>query len=165
DSVRLYGTRPGATAEDGRGNLLEIRCRKLDRRGPDPAIHLRRCPGTHDRSRDARPRECPGDGDGRYRRPVALGDWFERVAERDIPREVRLPELHAAAAPIIGRERGDSGGAEALGEDPRLHRTVGDDAVAVLGGPRDLPLRDVATDEREGRLQRVDVPDRLAACQ
>jgi hypothetical protein len=40
-----------------------------------------------------------------------------------------------------------------------MHRAVNDRAGAVLLAPRQLGLTDVALDERERRLQRIDVPD------
>src|SRR5207253_2795246 len=88
-----------------------------------------------------------------------------RVAHRAVPAQVRLLELRAATTPIIGGECGDSGGREALGEEARLHRTVHDDPRAVLRTPGDLALGGIATDQRERRLQRTHVPDRLAARQ
>jgi hypothetical protein len=71
--------------------------------------------------------------------------------------------LGGTAPPVIGRERGDAGATEALREYARLHRAVADDAGVVLGAPRNLALARLAPDQRERRLKRIHVTDRLAA--
>lgn len=146
------GTRPRAGADDGRRDLFQVGRAELQRRGPDPAVHLLRCPRAHDRSGDARPRERPGDCDGRHGRFVPPGDRLEGIAQCEVSAQARLVKLRATTPPVIGGEGGDSRGREAIREDARLHRAVRDDARSVLRAPGDLPSRDIATDERERRL-------------
>jgi predicted flap endonuclease-1-like 5' DNA nuclease len=149
---RSHGTGPGAGADDGRRDLFQIGRAERERRGPDPAVHLLRRPRAHDRSGDARPRERPGDCDGRRGRAVPPGDRLEGVAQREVSAQARLVKLRAATPPVIGSERGDSRGREAVREEAGLHRAIRDDARPVLRAPGDLPSRDIATDERERRL-------------
>ncbi|HYL21451.1 MAG TPA: DUF4332 domain-containing protein [Gemmatimonadales bacterium] len=162
---RSRRTGPGARADDGGVNLLQIGRAELECRGPDPAVHLVRSPRAHDRSGDARPGERPGNRHGRNGRAVPPGNRLEGVAQGEVSAQARRVKLRAATPPVIGSERGDSGGSETLGEEARLHRAVREDARSVRRAPGDLPSRDIATDERERRLERIDVPDRLASRQ
>ena len=149
---RSHRTGPRAGADDGRRDLLQIGRAELEGRGPDPAVYLVRGPGAHDRSGDARPGERPGDRHGRNSRAVSMSDRLEGVPQGEVSAHARRVKLRAAPPPVIGSERGDSGGRETLGEEARLHRAVCDDSRGVRCAPGDLPSRDIATDERERRL-------------
>src|SRR5439155_19078345 len=94
---------------------------------------------------------------------VALRDGPQCVPQREVATQVGLLELRRPPAPVVWRQRGDALGRETVREQARLHRAVADDAGAVLGAPRDLPGGRLPADQREGRLERVDVSERLAA--
>jgi hypothetical protein len=111
----------------------------------DPPVHLLRRARADDRRRDARPGDRPGHGDRGHRRAVPLGDW-RRASRSAMLRSScggRKSGLRRRQS-SLGHRR-DARGAEAVGEDPRLHRAIADHARVVLGAPRDLrapPRRD-----------------------
>ena len=96
---------------------------------------------------------------------MAPRDRLEGVAQPEVPGQVRLAELHALASPIVASECRHASRGEPIGQEPRLHRAVTDDPGAALRAPWNLPLRGITADERERRLQRIDVPDRLTTRQ
>src|SRR4029079_7570648 len=93
-------------------------------------------------------------GNGRI---VAAGDGAEGIPQREVALEVRGLGLRRAAPPVVRGHTGHASGLEMVREDARLHRAVADDPGAARSAPRDLALARVAPDERERRLQRVDV--------
>src|SRR5207302_187663 len=58
---RARGSRPGRGPGNGGGDLVEIRRAELERRGADPAVHLRCRSGADDRPGHAGPCERPRD--------------------------------------------------------------------------------------------------------
>src|SRR4030095_8581413 len=54
---------------------------------------------------------------------------------------------------------------ECIGQYPRLHWAVADDAGSVGFAPRELCGGDFALNHRERRLKGIDMPERLAAFQ
>lgn len=111
----------------------------------------------------ARPGEHPRDGDGGHRNIVPRRYGAERIAQRQTVLEIWRLEASGAAAPVVFRQLGQTLGAEAVRQESRLHRAVADYARAVLTTPRNLALGDVATDQREGGLQRIHVTNLLAS--
>ncbi len=91
------------------------------------------------------------------------GDGPQGVPQGEVPSQVRLAEFRRPAAPIVGREARHPLRAEPVRQQPRLHRAVHDHPGAVRGAPGEFARRRLAADERERRLQRVHVADRLAA--
>src|SRR5271157_1863122 len=65
------------------------------------------------------------------------------------------------AAPVGLCHRLDTGPREGIRQDSRRHRAVYDDARRVRDAPGKHGCRGVARDERERRLQRIDVTDSL----
>ena len=74
-----------------------------------------------------------------------------------------LAEVVVARAPVVVGERGDALLRKGAREQARLHGAVDDHPRIVLAAPRQLAARRLALDERERRLQGVDVSDGLAA--
>ena len=74
-------------------------------------------------------------------------------------------ELCRVAPPVVGGERANAIGAEALRQQTRLHGAVADHAGLVARTPRDQVLGSLAVDQREVRLKRVDMPNGFAARQ
>jgi len=152
--------RPGLA--DRLRDLVEVAGVQAQTACPDPAVHLLRGAGPDDRSGDAGPGQRPGDGRSGHGRPVPLRDRPKRVAQGQVPREAGRLVLGRPAPPVVGRQRRHPLLREPVGEEARLHRAVDDNAGAVRGAPGDLGSGHVAADEGEGRLQRIDVPHRLA---
>src|SRR5438445_151661 len=144
---RARRARPRARPRDCRGDLVEIRRRELERRGADPAVHLPGRASTDDRPRHARPCECPCHRYGRNRGAVPPRDRLQRVSQCEIVAQIRLLELHGATPPVVLRERGDTGGREAVRQEARLHRAVHDHAGVVPGTPPNLVSRGLAPDQ------------------
>ena len=94
----------------------------------------------------------------------AIGPSASR--RQQIPPQSRLLELGRAAPPVIVGERRHAVGREGVRQQAGLHRAVADHAG--VDGSRTTgswSLAGRAVDQRERRLQRIDVPDRLAARQ
>src|SRR5439155_20633210 len=160
---RARGPGAGVGASDARGDLVEVPVGERDRCRSDPAVDLFRSAGTDDRSGDGRPCEGPCDGDRGYGGAVPLRDRAKRVPEQEVPAEVRLLELGRAPPPVVLGEGPHSLCREAIRQQAGMHRAVADDARAAARAPGDLTLRSAAIDQRERRLKRIDMADRLAA--
>ncbi len=135
--------------------------RELDPTGIDPAVDLLGASGADDGAGHAGPGERPGDGDGGHRRAMPHRDGAKSVPEREVPAEARVLEIGRAASPVLGGHGRHAVGGEGVRQDPRLHRAVDDDPRVVGARPWDHVRGTVAADEREGRLEGVDVLDHL----
>src|SRR5882724_7021875 len=76
--------------------------------------------------------------------------------------ESGLLELRRAAPPIVLGQRRDAIRRETLRQQPGLQGAVADDPRITARAPGNFPLRRRAIDQRERRLQRIHVPERLA---
>ena len=93
---------------------------------------------------------------------MTLGDWPERIPQREVPSELRLLEFGCAAAPVVCCEFAYTVGTEAVGQEPRLHRAITNDTRSVRGTPGNLMYSSLTTDHGEGWLEGIHVMDRLA---
>ena len=96
---------------------------------------------------------------------MAGGDGPQGVAKSDVLRQRRFGEVGRLGAPIVVGHGRDSGARERVGQDTGGHRTVDDDAGAVVNTPGDQIGSGLARQERERRLQRIDVANALAPLQ
>jgi hypothetical protein len=154
-----------AGPRDGRRDLVEIHAAQGERGRFDPPLDLigRTC--ADDRSGDTPPCQRPRDRHGRHGRRMAFGHRVQRVPESDVPLQVRRLEVRRSPPPVVLGHARDARWREALGENAGLHGAVADHPGPMLGTPWDLALAGVATNEREGRLQRIHVMDRLTSPQ
>ena len=93
---------------------------------------------------------------------MTRGYGTESIAEREAPLQIRRLEARGAAPPVVRWKAGEALRAETVCQKSRLHRAVADDTRAALQTPGNLARRDLATNQREWRLQRIHVTDLVA---
>ena len=86
------------------------------------------------------------------------GDWPQGVGESKIAAQPVALKIRRTEAPIIRPKLGRALHGECAREQARLHRTVDDDAGLMVPTPGKLRRSKIAVDQREWRLQRVDMP-------
>src|SRR6202030_2171704 len=94
---------------------------------------------------------------------MTLRNWTQGVAQGQIAAQVRLIEIGRTPAPIIFGKSRDVLTAERVGQQTGLHRAVTDDPGVMPGTPRDLGCGGLPPDQRERRLQRIDMADGFAS--
>jgi hypothetical protein len=104
-----------------------------------------------------------GNCDGGHRGAMTLRNRAQGVAQGQIAAQVRLIELRRMPAPVIFGKSRDVLPAEGVGQQAGLHWTVADHAGVMPSTPGDFACGGLAVDQRERRLQRIDMPDGFAS--
>jgi hypothetical protein len=96
---------------------------------------------------------------------VTLRDRAQGVTQGQIAAQGRLIEIRRTPTPIIRGKSRDMLPAERFGQQTGLHRAVTDRPGMMPGTPGDLACGGLALDQRERRLQRIDMPDGFTSFQ
>lgn len=154
---------PGAGTRDGLGTFHQIARGELQGRGADPAVDLLRRPAANNSPGNAGPGQRPGHCNGGHRSAMTLRNRAQRIAQRKIPAQVRFIEIKRPPPPIIFGNSCDVFPIERVGQQTGLHRALTDDPGVMLGTPWYLARSGLALDQRERRLQRIDMPNGFAS--